>query len=120
MPNNRSHKRNPFRSPCTIRYVLPGAASAELVSGVTRDLSRGGLGIVVKESLPRGTSTRVTLSLPGGKTVELTGTVAFCRHAQGSWYVVGIQFKSADHPQLQPLHERAGRSSRRSVESHSA
>ena len=58
MPNNRSHKRNPFRSPCTIRYVLPGGASAELVSGVTRDLSRGGLGIVVKEGLPRGTSTR--------------------------------------------------------------
>jgi hypothetical protein len=66
--------------------------------GKTRNLSAGGMCIVIPIFIEKGTMFHINFSLPGDKNVNLFGNVAWIRNDGGSKYECGIEFIDfADH-----------------------
>jgi c-di-GMP-binding flagellar brake protein YcgR len=63
-------------------------------SGITRDLSEGGVGVVLDKYLPQGTIIKVKFNLlENGKEIpiETVAKVVWCKEAEGG-YLAGLQF----------------------------
>jgi hypothetical protein len=86
----RKEERMNLAVPCTLRYygVIDGSVQAE--HAVARNMSSGGIGILVGRALVRGEPVEVVIEGEDSK-IFLPGLVAFCRHIEGSIYDVGVQ-----------------------------
>lgn len=96
----RRAERRKLKVPCHIRYVVPGVADVCHAGGRARDISRSGLGLLVKQCLAGGTPLLVTVSLSERQAVDLTGSVAFSRHVHLGWYIVGVRLEPVSDPRL--------------------
>jgi Tfp pilus assembly protein PilZ len=63
--------------------------------GRTRNISRGGLGILVRRTFAIGEAIEVEIESPERGPFFMAGRVAFCRYAGQTYYEVGIALKSA-------------------------
>ena len=66
----------------------------------TRNISAGGVGLVLGSFLHRGSKVRVTLGRLDGKRITHVGIVAFCRHVTGKVHEAGIAFEKPIDPAM--------------------
>lgn len=87
----RKQERTNIVSPCVMHYFTEtGTQTRQLVS-VTRNISTGGIGILVTRPTVRGEAVEVILGQAPKKT-HLAGLVTFCRRINDRIYEVGMQF----------------------------
>jgi hypothetical protein len=92
----RRHARYPFRCECTVRFPSwePGVVSE--LSGHTRNISRGGVGLLVKRLFAGGDVIEIQLHAKQSEAPSyLAGEVRFCRYAGRGHYEVGLALKIA-------------------------
>lgn len=103
--NRRDHSRRSFRASCVVRYLAVFGSEVLEVEGSTRDLSRGGIGLVIREPLPLDTEVYVTVELATDRSVDLQGRVVFSQQIQPRWRLLGVRFGPVDKrlcPVLRP------------------
>ncbi len=98
----RYTSRRGFRRSCRIRHIGPDGTTVLTTSGMTRDISPGGLGFVAPHQFEAETPLLITLSLPGGATKSLTATVRHCRVVRDEWCHTGIAFEPLEDDRLAP------------------
>ncbi len=91
----RKHPRHPFRAVCTIRFMPSGSGTVVSLQGRTRNLSRSGLGLLVRRVFSPLEPVEVEVSLPERPRMFMGGLVRFCRYAGRGYYEVGVELKAA-------------------------
>ncbi len=91
----RKHPRHPFRSTCTVRFMPSGSGTIVAMPGRTRNLSRNGLGLLVRRVFSPQEPIEVEVALPGRPRMFMGGLVRFCRYAGRGYYELGIELKAA-------------------------
>lgn len=91
----RRHPRYAFRADCMVRFFSSDWSSVTALIGRTRNLSRGGLGILVRHVFKSGDPIEVQVQVPGQPTMFMAGLVQFARYAGRGYHELGIALKSA-------------------------
>jgi hypothetical protein len=66
--------------------------------GKTKNLSAGGMCIIIPINIEKGTMLHINFSLPGDRSVNLFGNIMWIKSDGGSKYECGIEFiEFADH-----------------------
>ena len=92
----RVHARHRFRTGCIIRFVGEDGQTIKSATARTRNISRGGIGLLIRNWFRRGDAVHLTLSLPDAPKSELGGRIAFARPVRGGWFEVGVKFEPVD------------------------
>jgi hypothetical protein len=90
------HRRAPrqsFRSRCVIRFLSGGFERIGELPGRTRNLSRGGVAVLVRRVFQKGDPVEVEIPVKGGGQRFLAGLVTFCRYAGRAYHELGIVLK---------------------------
>jgi len=93
-PCRRRHGRHVCRRDCKVRYVAPGCGSIVCLEGRMRNLSQGGVSLLVRRSFVPGEAIEVEVDPPIKDKVFLAGLIRFCRYVGNGYYEVGIEFKA--------------------------
>jgi hypothetical protein len=92
-------RRNPrysFRCDCTARFFATAARDIATLPGRTRNLSRGGVGLLVKRPFAAGEVLEIELVKHATQApTYLGGEVRFCRYAGRGYYEVGLALTAA-------------------------
>ncbi len=91
----RERERHPFRVGCVVRFLPSGSSTAGQLRGRTRNLSRNGLGLVVRRVFAMGEPVEIEVNLAGRPRVFLAGLASFCRYAGRGYHEVGIHLYTA-------------------------
>lgn len=91
----RRHPRHPFRVGCKARFLMPGSMALSMLPGHTRNLSRNGLGLLVRRVFVFGEPIEVEVLPPGRPPMFMAGVVRFCRYAGRGFHEIGVQLKAA-------------------------
>ena len=91
----RKHPRHPFRSGCTVRFMPSGSGTVVAMPGRTRNLSRNGLGVLVRRVFGPQEPIEVEVTLPDRPRMFMGGLVRFCRYAGRGYYELGVELKAA-------------------------
>lgn len=91
----RRYPRHPFRVPCIVRFLLPGVFSARSLPGRTRNLSRSGIGLLVRRVFALQEPIEIEVMPPGRPPTYMAGVVRFCRYAGRGYHEVGVQLRAA-------------------------
>jgi hypothetical protein len=91
----RRNPRHPFRTDCTLRFFLQGSSRVAELPGRTRNLSRGGLGLLARRVFQLGEAVEVQINVPGRPMSYMAGICTFCRYAGRGFHEVGIQLRAA-------------------------
>jgi len=91
----RRHPRHPFRVQCKVRFPMPGSTTVTELPGRTRNLSRNGIGLLVRRVFITGEVVEVEVLPPGRQPVHMAGVIRFCRYAGRGFHEVGIQLRAA-------------------------
>ncbi|MEP0841689.1 MAG: PilZ domain-containing protein [Phycisphaerae bacterium] len=95
----RRHPRHPFRVPCRVRFLTPGVFTVKVLPGRTRNLSRSGIGLVVRRVFAVQEPIEVEVLAPGRPATFMAGVVRFCRYAGRGYHEIGVQLRAAGpHP----------------------
>lgn len=86
----RRRPRYTFRTPCSVRFLPPGATKLSEWPGRTRNLSRSGLALLVRRAFSLGDAVEIELKLANQATMFMAGIVTFCRYAGGGYHEVGV------------------------------
>lgn len=100
----RRHPRYPFRAICMVRFLMPGSYTISELPGRTRNLSRNGLGLVVRRVFSSGEPIEVEVMLPNRPVMFMAGLVRFCRYAGRGYHEIGIQLKVARPEPIISMH----------------
>lgn len=92
--NMRKAVRRELITPCRLTALTGVTLEFESEEAYVRNISTGGVGILVARSLQPGQPLEIELSIPGKPTLYLAGLVAFCRHVEGAIHDVGVQLFS--------------------------
>jgi hypothetical protein len=96
---HRKSSRHPFRAKCTLRFVSGGFERVAALPGRTRNLSRGGLAVIVRRVFHIDDPIEIEIRLPTRPTLFLAGVVTFCRYAGQGYHELGVALKvSSDAP----------------------
>ncbi|MFQ5591415.1 MAG: HDOD domain-containing protein [Phycisphaerae bacterium] len=87
----RKQRRQQLVTPCTLHYFTDTSSETHAVQAVTRNVSTGGIGLLVVQPMVRGEAVEVALNRDSAE-LFLAGLVAFCRHIEGTIHEVGVQF----------------------------
>ncbi|MHC4611074.1 MAG: sensor domain-containing diguanylate cyclase, partial [Planctomycetota bacterium] len=87
----RKQERKRLVAPCILHYFTGAGAEMGSEQAAARNISSGGIGIMVSRTLIRGEPVEIVLSA-GASQQFLAGLVAFCRHIEGSIHELGVQF----------------------------
>jgi hypothetical protein len=87
----RKEERKKLVMPCTLHHLPESGDVVLREQAVSRNVSTGGMGLVIPRPMMRGEAVEVVLER-GDSELFLAGLVAFCRPIQGSIHEVGIQF----------------------------
>jgi hypothetical protein len=91
----RRHPRHPFRVPCKVRFLTPGGFTVMDLPGRTRNLSRSGIGLLVRRVFSSMEPIEVEVLAPGRPATYMAGVVRFCRYAGRGYHEVGVQLRAA-------------------------
>lgn len=91
----RKYPRNPFRAACLVHFFLHGSSTVANLSGRTRNLSRSGVGLLVRRVFRVGEPLEVELLVPDRPRMYLAGLATFCRYAGRGYHEVGVSLKAA-------------------------
>lgn len=91
----RRHPRYAFRAECVVRFLSGNSTEVISVAGRTRNLSRGGLGILAKHVFHIGDPVEVELQLPGQPRMYMAGLAQFVRYAGRGFHEIGIALRAA-------------------------
>lgn len=91
----RRYPRHPFRVVCKVRFPMPGSTTVTELPGRTRNLSRNGLGLLVRRVFTAGEVVEVEVLPPGHDPMYMAGVIRFCRYAGRGFHEVGIQLRAA-------------------------
>lgn len=91
----RRHPRYAFRADCVVRFFSGSFTEVMSVPGRTRNLSRGGLGLLVKHVFSISDPVEVQLQLPGQPMMYMAGLVQFVRYAGRGYHELGVALRSA-------------------------
>lgn len=89
--SRRQDPRYPFRATCLVRSPSACATGLPRLSGHTRNLSRYGLGLLVRGSFSTGDVVEVQIAPTGHEPVFMAGVVRFCRYAGRGYREIGVQ-----------------------------
>lgn len=91
--NQRRHERYPYRDRSIVIELADGDDATRL-TGVTRNISRNGMGLVVGRFVYANTRCRVRLISEHNSSETVTGVVQRCRYLSGTVGVhdLGVQF----------------------------
>ena len=90
----RRHPRYAFRADCSVRFFGP-YQEVICLPGRTRNLSRGGLGLLVKHVFTVGEVVEAQLQLPGQPMMYTAGVIQFARYAGRGYHELGVALKFA-------------------------
>lgn len=91
----RRHARYPYRVKCILRVFSAGYEQPLEIPGRTRNLSRGGVGLLVRCVISVNEPAEVELTRGAGDTLYMAGMVRFCRYAGMGFHEIGIALKAA-------------------------
>jgi hypothetical protein len=91
----RKHPRSPFRAACVIHFFQQGSSAVTTLNGRSRNISRSGVGLLVRRVFRNGEPIEVELLVPGRARMHLGGLVTFCRYAGRGYHEVGVALKAA-------------------------
>lgn len=87
----RKQERRTLVAPCVLSYFTGTDARLRTIRAVTRNVSSGGIGLLVPRPMVRGEAVEVELDRGNGK-LFVAGLVAFCRHIDNRIHELGVQF----------------------------
>lgn len=87
----RKHARHPFRAACTVRFLLGGFMTVTSLPGRTRNLSRNGIGVLVRRLFRQNEPMELEVELPDRPRMYMAGLATFCRYAGRGFHEVGVQ-----------------------------
>lgn len=87
----RKQERKKITLACTVYHFTNADTEMPVDQGVARNLSTGGIGLLIARPLARGEAVEVVLD-KGTSKLFLAGLVSYCRHIVGSVHDVGVQF----------------------------
>lgn len=91
--NVRRSRRHRFRSKSVGIELLDRHGVTEHVFRVTtRNLSRHGLSFIHRQMMPTGYDLWIHIPLLDGRQAQIGGRVVRCRHLQGMYHEVGVEF----------------------------
>jgi len=95
--DQRKEKRHPVRTRCEIHIFKGIGDSAVAHSALARNLTFGGLSVVMTTDDPvcPGRPVEAIVITPKRERTHLAGIVAFCRKIDGGCYELGIEVKAA-------------------------
>lgn len=91
----RRHPRYPFRSGCVVRFLPAGSWAISELPGRTRNLSRGGIGLLVRRTFAVGEPVELEIHTRQRPRMFMAGVVSFCRYAGRGYHEVGLTLKFA-------------------------
>jgi len=93
--NRRRRDRAPLKIPC-MGYVF-GQRTGEIHTheATTLNISRGGLGLVVRKCFLQDEPIEVRICLPNRSPLYLAGLVRFCMYLSDGFFEIGVQLMSA-------------------------
>jgi two-component system, cell cycle response regulator len=89
----RKQVRKKVVAPCTLYFFTESGPELKAETAVTRNLSTGGVGLLVARPMIRGEPVEVMLNC-GASRLFVAGLVSFCRHVDGTIHEIGVQFVS--------------------------
>ena len=89
----RRHPRYGFRTDCTIRFICLGTFEVLSLPGRTRNLSRGGIGVIVRRAFSNGDPVEIELKLPNRQLTFMAGLVQFARYAGRGYHELGVSLR---------------------------
>lgn len=90
----RQYPRHTFRVNCVARFLVAGSDQMLVLPGWTRNLSRGGLGLLVKGLCVTGDPVEVELQLPGMPKTYMAGLVQVVRFAGHGYHETGVSLRA--------------------------
>ena len=92
---HRKHPRSPFRASCNVYFFLQGSSTVTSLAGRTRNLSRSGVGLLVRRVFRSGEPVEVEMVLPDHPAMYVAGLVTFCRYAGRGYHEIGVALQAA-------------------------
>lgn len=109
--DRREDRRLPYRQAGIVTsFEHPGGGFTKLLAN-GRNLSSGGIGLLVGSYIHPGSSCRVSLPKQDGSCENVNGSVAFCRYVGELMHEIGIKFDRRIEPHMMLL-DKEGSSSR--------
>ena len=87
----RKQGRKKLTIPCVVHYFTGDGADMRAEQAATRNISTGGIALLLSRPLSRGEAVEVVLD-KGAAKLFLAGLVSFCRHIVGGIHEIGVQF----------------------------
>ncbi len=91
----RQSPRHPFRADCKIRFLPVGSLAVMELPGRTRNLSRRGIGVLVRRVFTGGEPVEIEVNVPDRPLMFFAGLVTFCRYAGRGYQEVGVDLRAA-------------------------
>lgn len=91
----RRHPRTPLRVRCRIRFLPPNKREVMIVPGHTRNISRGGVGLLTRRMFRSGEAVEVEILVPDRSPMYMAGLVTFCRYTERGWHEIGVCLRVA-------------------------
>lgn len=91
----RQEPRYPFRAACKVRGSSIDAAGPGSLTGQTRNVSRHGLGLLIRGVFSTGEVIEVQITPPGQPPVYMAGVVRYCRYAGNGYREIGMRLLAA-------------------------
>ena len=104
--DRRYSSRRRLTKKCRIPYVGPDGATVGTTSGLTRDVSATGLGLVAPQYFEVDQPLLITLLLSEDAAKQVTGEVRYCQPVRDGWYHIGIAFAAPQDDRLEPDSDR--------------
>ncbi len=109
--DRREDRRLPYRQPGIITSVeQPGGGFTKLLAN-GRNISSGGIGLLVSSYIHPGSSCRISLPKQDGSVDNVNGVVTFCRYVGELMHEIGVKFDRRIEPHMMLL-DKEGSSSR--------
>lgn len=91
----RRETRHPFRAPCCVRCFAPGSCTVNELAGRTRNLSRNGVGLLVRRMFNTDEPVEIEIHAAGKPPMFFAGLVRFCRYAGQGYHEIGVFLRAA-------------------------
>ena len=90
----RDKHRRAFRTDCEFWYYGYNGTSIRHYTGLTRNLSERGIGLITKSVVYVGTPIEVCVRALNHPPVHFGGIVTFCRYASKGFHEIGVVLKA--------------------------